>query len=344
MTHKVTLIPGDGIGPEVTAAARRVIDASGVDIEWEVVEAGADVIEEFGTPLPQYVLESIKKNKVALKGPVTTPVGKGFRSVNVTLRQNLNLYANIRPIKTYEGIKSRFSNVDLVVFRENTEDLYAGIEHMVNEEIAESIKIISKKASDRIVKFAFEYARNQGRKKVTAVHKANIMKLSDGLFLKSARKVAEEYKDVQFDDVIVDAMSMKLVMNPEKYDLLVMPNLYGDILSDLAAGLVGGLGMVPGANIGEDGAVFEAAHGSAPDIAGQDKANPIATILSGVMMLNYIGEFEAADKIENAIAKILKEGKYVTADLGGNVGTREFTEAIVNEMSFNDDIENELIG
>jgi isocitrate dehydrogenase (NAD+) len=344
MTHKVTLIPGDGIGPEVTAAARRVIDASGVDIEWEVVEAGADVIEEFGTPLPQYVLESIKKNKVALKGPVTTPVGKGFRSVNVTLRQNLNLYANVRPIKTYEGIKSRFSNVDLVVFRENTEDLYAGIEHMVNEEIAESIKIISKKASDRIVKFAFEYARNQGRKKVTAVHKANIMKLSDGLFLKSARKVAEEYKDVQFDDVIVDAMSMKLVMNPEKYDLLVMPNLYGDILSDLAAGLVGGLGMVPGANIGEDGAVFEAAHGSAPDIAGQDKANPIATILSGVMMLNYIGEFEAADKIENAIAKILKEGKYVTADLGGNVGTREFTEAIVNEMSFNDDIENELIG
>jgi isocitrate dehydrogenase (NAD+) len=344
MAHKITLIPGDGIGPEVTAAARRVIDASGVDIEWEVVEAGADVIEEFGTPLPQYVLESIKKNKVALKGPVTTPVGKGFRSVNVTLRQNLNLYANVRPIKTYEGIKSRFSNVDLVVFRENTEDLYAGIEHMVNEEIAESIKIISKKASDRIVKFAFEYARNQGRKKVTAVHKANIMKLSDGLFLKSARKVAEEYKDVQFDDVIVDAMSMKLVMNPEKYDLLVMPNLYGDILSDLAAGLVGGLGMVPGANIGEDGAVFEAAHGSAPDIAGQDKANPIATILSGVMMLNYIGEFEAADKIENAIAKILKEGKYVTADLGGNVGTREFTEAIVNEMVFDDNIENELIG
>ncbi|MBC2579543.1 isocitrate dehydrogenase (NAD(+)) [Clostridium sp. DJ247] len=332
MTHKITLIPGDGIGPEVTAAARKVIDAAGVKIEWEVVKAGEEVIKEYGTPLPDYVLDSIKKNKVALKGPVTTPVGKGFRSVNVTLRQTLNLYANIRPIKTYEGIKSRFSDVDLVIFRENTEDLYAGIEHMVSEDIAESIKIISKKASDRIVKYAFDYAKKHGRTKVTAVHKANIMKLSDGLFLRCARNVAEAYEDVKFDDVIVDAMSMKLVMDPEKYDLLVMPNLYGDIISDLAAGLVGGLGMVPGANIGEDGAVFEPAHGSAPDIAGQNKANPVATILSGVMMLNHLGELEAAAKIEAAVAKVIKEGKVVTADLGGDAGTDEFADAIIKAI------------
>lgn len=333
MTHKITLIPGDGIGPEVTAAARKVIDAAGVKIEWEVVKAGEEVIQEHGTPLPDYVLDSIKKNKVALKGPVTTPVGKGFRSVNVTLRQTLNLYANVRPIKTYEGIKSRFSDVDLVIFRENTEDLYAGIEHMVSEDIAESIKIISKKASDRIVKYAFDYAKKHGRNRVTAVHKANIMKLSDGLFLRCARNVAEAYEDVKFDDVIVDAMSMKLVMDPEKYDLLVMPNLYGDIISDLAAGLVGGLGMVPGANIGEDGAVFEPAHGSAPDIAGQNKANPVATILSGVMMLNHLGELEAAVKIEAAVAKVIKEGKDVTADLGGTAGTDEFADAIIKAMA-----------
>jgi Isocitrate/isopropylmalate dehydrogenase len=332
MTHKITLIPGDGIGPEVAAAARKVIDASGVKIEWDVVEAGAAVIEEYGTPLPEYVLESIKKNKVALKGPVTTPVGKGFKSVNVTLRQTLNLYANIRPIKTYEGVKSRYENVDLVIFRENTEDLYAGIEHMVSEDIAESIKIISKKASDKIVRAAFEYARQHNRKKVTAVHKANIMKLSDGLFLKCARNIAEEYKDIEFEDVIVDAMSMKLVLDPEKYDVLVMPNLYGDILSDMAAGLVGGLGLIPGANIGDNGAVFESAHGSAPDIAGQNKANPSAIILSGIMMLQYIGELEAGEKIEKALSKVIKEGKHITVDLGGTAGTSEFTEAIINEI------------
>lgn len=335
MTHKITLIPGDGIGPEVTLSAKRIIDASGVEIEWDVVEAGAAVIEEYGTPLPDYVLESIKKNKVALKGPVTTPVGKGFRSVNVTLRQNLNLYSNVRPIKSYEGVESRFNDVDLVIFRENTEDLYAGIEHMVSEDIAESVKIISKKASDRIVRAAFDYARKNNRKKVTAVHKANIMKMSDGLFLKCARNIAEEYKDIEFEDVIVDAMSMKLVLTPEKYDVLVMPNLYGDILSDMASGLVGGLGLVPGANIGDDAAVFEPAHGSAPDIAGKNMSNPVAAVLSGIMMLNHIGEFEAALKIEKAVADVLKEGKNVTADLGGNANTVEFTEAIIKAMKKN---------
>lgn len=332
MDHKVTLIPGDGIGPEVIGAARKIIDASGANIEWDVVKAGEEVIEEFGTPLPEYVLESIKRNKVALKGPVTTPVGKGFKSVNVTLRQTLNLYSNIRPIKTYDGIKSRYENVDLVIFRENTEDLYAGIEHMVSDEIAESIKIISKKASDRIVRAAFEYARKNNRKKVSAVHKANIMKLSDGLFLKCARNIAKEYSDIEFEDVIVDAMSMKLVLDPEKYDVLVMPNLYGDILSDMAAGLVGGLGMVPGANIGENGAVFEPAHGSAPDIAGMNKSNPIAAVLSGIMMLKHIGEFDAAAKIEKAIEKVVRDGRHVTPDLGGNAGTSEFTETIIKEM------------
>lgn len=333
MLHRITLIPGDGIGPEVTASARKIVDASGVKIEWDIVQAGAAVIEEYGTPLPDYVLDSIKKNKIALKGPVTTPVGKGFRSVNVTLRQTLNLYSNIRPVKTYEGVKSRYENVDLVIFRENTEDLYAGIEHMVSEDIAESIKIISKKASDRIVRAAFDYARKHNRKKVTAVHKANIMKLSDGLFLKCARNIAEEYKDIEFEDVIVDAMSMKLVLNPENYDVLVMPNLYGDILSDMASGLVGGLGLMPGANIGEDGAVFEPAHGSAPDIAGQNKANPSAAILTAVMMLNHIGESEAAEKIEKALAETIREGGCLTEDLGGSAGTTEFTEEVIKKIS-----------
>jgi isocitrate dehydrogenase (NAD+) len=332
MAYNITLVRGDGIGPEVTEAARKIIDASGVKINWEVVDAGEAVIEQYGTPLPDYVIESIKKNKIALKGPVTTPVGKGFRSVNVTLRQNLKLYANVRPIKTYEGIPSRYSDVDLVVVRENTEDLYAGIEHMVGEDAAESIKIITRKASERITKYAFEMVKKEGRKRVTAVHKANIMKCTDGLFLNSARKVAEDYKEIPFDDVIVDAMSMKLVMTPEKYDVMVMPNLYGDILSDLAAGLVGGLGVVPGANIGEDGAVFEAAHGSAPDIAGQNKANPTATLLSGVMMLRYLGEAEYADKIENAVKAVLKEGKHLTMDLGGNASTTEYTEAIISKL------------
>jgi len=332
MSHIITLIKGDGIGPEVTSAAKKVIDASGVDIVWEEVEAGAHVIEKYGTPLPDYVLDSIKKNKIALKGPVTTPVGKGFRSVNVTLRQSLDLYANVRPIKTFKGIPSRYENVDLIIVRENSEDLYAGIEHMVGEDAAESIKIITRKASERIVKYAFDMAKIEGRKKVSAVHKANIMKLSDGLFLSCARKIAEENKDIEFEDVIVDAMSMKLVLNPEKYDVLVMPNLYGDILSDMAAGLVGGLGLVPGANIGEEGAVFEPAHGSAPDIAGKNIANPTACILSGVMMLRYIGEGEKADKIEKAVEEVLKSKENLTCDLGGTLTTDQFTKKIIDEM------------
>lgn len=332
MSHIITLIKGDGIGPEVTAAAKRVLDTAGCNIIWEEVEAGAHIIEKYGTPLPDYVLNSIKKNKIALKGPVTTPVGKGFKSVNVTLRQSLNLYANVRPIKTLEGIPSRYENVNLIIVRENSEDLYAGIEHMVGEDAAESIKIITRKASERIVKYAFDMARSEGRKKVSAVHKANIMKLSDGLFLKSARKIAEEYKDIDFEDVIVDAMSMKLILNPERYDVLVMPNLYGDILSDMAAGLVGGLGLVPGANIGEDGAVFEPAHGSAPDIAGKNIANPTACILSGVMMLRYIGENEKADKIEKAVEEVLKNKENLTFDLGGNLTTDKFTEKIIEKL------------
>lgn len=332
MSYNITLIPGDGIGPEVIEAARKVIDASGVKINWEVVEAGAGAIDEYGTPLPEHVLESIKKNKIALKGPITTPVGKGFRSVNVTLRQKLNLYANIRPIKTYKGIKSRYEDIDIIVVRENTEGLYAGIEHKVGDDAAESIKIITKKACDRIVKYAFDMAGKQNRNKVTAVHKANIMKLSDGLFLKCAREIAEEYKEISFEDVIVDAMCMKLVLNPEKYDVLVMPNLYGDIVSDMGAGLVGGLGIVPGANIGEDEAVFEPAHGAAPDIAGEEIANPSAAILSGVMMLRYLEEYEAADRIENALKKVLEEGQCVTPDLGGNNKTYEFAQSIIQAI------------
>ncbi|RHW63224.1 isocitrate/isopropylmalate dehydrogenase family protein [Clostridium botulinum] len=332
MKHNITLIPGDGIGPEVTEAARKVIDAVGVDINWHVVEAGEKVLDQYGTPLPDYVLDSIKETKVALKGPVTTPVGKGFRSVNVTLRKSLNLYANIRPVKSYKGIKSRYENVDLIIVRENTEDLYAGIEHMIGDDIAESIKVITKKASDRIVDYAFDMARKENRNKVTAVHKANIMKLSDGLFLNCAKEVASKNKDIDFEDVIVDAMAMKLVLNPEKYDVLVMPNLYGDILSDMAAGLVGGLGLLPGANIGYEGAVFEAAHGAAPDIAGKNKANPTACILSGAMMLNYVGENEKAKKIENAIEKVFVEGKYLTEDLGGSSTTEEFTKAIIENL------------
>ncbi|HCL4548418.1 isocitrate/isopropylmalate dehydrogenase family protein [Clostridium botulinum] len=332
MKHNITLIPGDGIGPEVTEAARKVIDAVGADINWHVVEAGEKVLDKYKTPLPDYVLDSIKDTKVALKGPVTTPVGKGFRSVNVTLRKSLNLYANIRPVKSYKGIKSRYENVDLIIVRENTEDLYAGIEHMIGDDIAESIKVITKKASDRIVDYAFDMARKENRNKVTAVHKANIMKLSDGLFLNCAKEVASKNKDIDFEDVIVDAMAMKLVLNPEKYDVLVMPNLYGDILSDMAAGLVGGLGLLPGANIGYEGAVFEAAHGAAPDIAGKNKANPTACILSGAMMLNYIGENEKAKKIENAIEKVFVEGKCLTEDLGGSSTTEEFTKAIIENL------------
>lgn len=329
MAHKITFIPGDGIGPEVMGAARKIIEASGVDIDFEEVEAGEKVMGTYGTPLPDNVLDSIAKNKIAWKGPITTPVGKGFRSVNVTLRQKFNLYANLRPIKTYEGVPSRYDNIDLIIVRENTEDLYAGIEHMIGDDAAESIKIITRKASEKIVKFAFDLAVEQSRKKVTAVHKANIMKCTDGLFLNTARSVAGNYKDMPFEDMIVDAMSMKLVMNPEKYDVLVMPNLYGDILSDMAAGLVGGLGLAPGANIGDGAAIFEAIHGSAPDIAGKNIANPTACILSGVMMLRFLGEHEAADKVDRAVSKVLKDGKRTTSDLGGTSSTSEFAEAVL---------------
>lgn len=329
MTYNITLIPGDGIGPQVTEAAKMVLDASGVEINWEIVEAGEKVIEKYGTPLPDYVIDSIKRNRVALKGPVTTPVGTGFRSINVALRQALKLYANVRPVKSYKGVPSRYKNIDLVIVRENTEGFYTGIEHMVGEDAAESIKIITRKASERIAKFAFELARKEERRKVTAVHKANIMKYTDGLFLDCVRKVSQEYPEIIFEDVIVDAMSMKLVQIPQDYEVLVMPNLYGDILSDLAAGLVGGLGVVPGANIGDREVVFEPAHGSAPKLS-SNIANPTATILSGVMMLKYLGESKAADRVEKAVEKVLKKGKKITKDLGGSAGTLEYTKAIID--------------
>jgi isocitrate dehydrogenase (NAD+) len=333
MPHRVTLIPGDGIGPELADAARRVLDASGVAFEWEVQDAGEAVMAEYGTPLPDHVMESIRRNRLALKGPVTTPVGKGFRSVNVALRQALGLYANLRPARSMKGVRTRFEDIDLVVVRENTEDLYAGIEHMVGKDAAESIKIITRAASERIARFAFEYALANGRHKVTAVHKANIMKLSDGLFLESCRTVAAEYEDrVEFEDRIVDNMCMQLVQKPELYDVLVLPNLYGDIVSDLCAGLVGGLGVAPGANIGTEAAVFEAVHGSAPKYAGLDKANPTALILSGVLMLRHLGEQAAAEHVEVALREVVAEGRHVTYDLGGSAGTRGFADAIIERL------------
>ena len=332
MKHTITLIPGDGTGPDVTRAARIVLDAVDVGIEWEVVEAGEGVIEKYGTPLPDHVLESIKRNKVALKGPLTTPIGTGFRSVNVALRKSLDLYANIRPAKSLPAVKTRYENVDIIVVRENTEDLYAGIEHMVGEDAAESIKIITRAGSERIVRHAFELARREGRKKVTAVHKANIMKCTDGLFLEVARQVAAEYSDIEFEDRIVDACSMKLVQKPEDFDVLVMPNLYGDIISDICAGLVGGLGVAPGANIGKDYAVFEPVHGSAPKYAGMDKVNPLATILSGVMMLKYIGEMEAAERVMKAINQVLEEGQPLTSAQGGCPKGPEMARAIAEKL------------
>ena len=326
--HTVTLIPGDGIGPEVTNAMVKVVEASGAKINWEKVQAGEAVIEKYNTAIPDYVIDSIKKNKVAIKGPITTPVGKGFKSVNVTLRQKLDLYVNLRPIKSFKGIKSRYEDVDLVIVRENTEDLYAGIEHKIGDYAAESIKIITKPACERICKFAFDYAKDNNRKKVTGVHKANIMKLSDGLFLHTFREVAKDY-NIEGDDLIVDAAAMNLVLNPENYDVMVMPNLYGDILSDLCSGLVGGLGIIPGANIGKDVAVFEAVHGSAPQIAGQNIANPTAIIQSAVMMLKYLGEVDAAKKIEKALEEVFLKGEKLTVDLGGNSTTEEFTDEII---------------
>jgi isocitrate dehydrogenase (NAD+) len=333
MPHRVTLIPGDGIGPELAEATRRVLDASGVAFEWEVQDAGEGVMAQYGTPLPDHVLESIRRNKVAIKGPITTPVGTGFRSVNVTLRQTLGLYANLRPARSIKGLQTRYEDVDLVIVRENTEDLYAGIEHMVGRDAAESIKIITRAASERIARFAFDYAVANGRRKVTAVHKANIMKLSDGLFLESCATVARDYEGrVEFEDRIVDNMCMQLVQKPELYDVMVLPNLYGDIVSDLCAGLVGGLGVAPGANIGVDGAVFEPVHGSAPKYAGQNKANPTAMILSGVLMLRHLGEQAAAERVEDATRAVIAEGTATTYDLGGSAGTREFADAIVARL------------
>ena len=332
MAHEVTLIPGDGIGPEIVEATRRVVDASGAAIDWHVVDAGQDIMGKYGTPLPDHVLESIRQNGVALKGPITTPIGSGFRSVNVALRKELDLYVNLRPALTIPGVKSRYEGIDLVVVRENTEDLYAGVEHRVGEDAAESIKIITRKASERVIRFAFEYARRESRKKVTVVHKANILKYTDGLFLETGRQVAAGYDDVGFEDRIVDNMCMQLVQKPELYDVMVMPNLYGDIVSDLCAGLVGGLGVAPGANIGDKIAVFEPVHGSAPKYAGKNKANPTATILSAVLMLKHIGEAAAAKRVFESVRQVIGAGERVTYDLGGVAGTSEIADAIIEAL------------
>jgi isocitrate dehydrogenase (NAD+) len=333
VTYEVTLIPGDGIGPEIAAAAREVMEATGLGFAWDEQTAGEATLGTEGTPLPDRVVDSIRRTKVALKGPITTPVGTGFRSVNVALRQALTLYANVRPARSIKGIESRYEDVDLVIVRENTEDLYAGIERWVSDDEAESIKVITRKASDRIARYAFEYAVANGREMVTAIHKANIMKLSDGLFLECCRTVAAEYEGrIGFQDRIVDNMCMQLVQKPETYDVLVAPNLYGDIISDLAAGLVGGLGIAPGANIGEDAAVFEAVHGSAPKYAGQDRANPTALILSGALLLRHIGETDAGAAVETAVREIIGEGAKLTADLGGKTGTRAYGKAVAGRV------------
>jgi isocitrate dehydrogenase (NAD+) len=356
--YTITLIPGDGIGPEISEAMKKVVEATGIKIQWEIQNAGEEVYLKEGNPLPERVIESIKKNKIAIKGPITTPVGTGFRSVNVSLRQSLDLYACVRPCKSFKGAKTKYENIDLVIVRENTEDLYAGIEFKkgetetidlikfieektgkkIRQDSGISIKPISVFGTERIVRFAFEYARKNKRKKVTAVHKANIMKYSDGLFLEVARDVAIHYPDIEFEDKIVDNMCMQLVQKPELYDVLVLPNLYGDIISDLAAGLIGGLGLAPGANIGDEYAVFEPTHGSAPKYKGLNKVNPFAIILSAVMMLRYLGETQAADKIEKAVAEIIKEGRFVTYDMKSHddpippVGTHEVAEALVKKI------------
>jgi len=356
MKRRITFIPGDGIGPEVAEATRRVLEATGVKFQWDTVIIGSQAQDKFGTPLPDQALQSIRKNKVALKGPVTTPIGTGFRSVNVALRQTLDLYACLRPYKVYPGIKTPFKGVDIVVVRENTEDLYAGIEFArgdsetkqllefvldatgkeIRKDSAVSLKVISQTASRRIVKFAFDYARQNGRKKVTAVHKANILKFSDGLFLDTAREVAKEYNDIEFGDMLVDATCMELVRKPHIFDVLVLPNLYGDIISDLCAGLVGSMGVAPGANIGDEVAIFEPTHGSAPKYAGQNKANPMATMLSGVMMLRYLREKDSADKLESAIAEVIAESEDVTYDLkldpATAVGTSQVADAVIKKL------------
>jgi len=340
--HCVTLIPGDGIGPEVTQSARDIVAATGIDLRWEVVEAGMRAGNEGGHPLPPAVFESIARNKIAVKGPTQTPFGDAYPvqvgeqiypSVAIALRKELKLFVNVRPARNYPGIKSRFENVDIMIFRENSEDLYIGRERMIDADTAEAVKIITRGASERVTRFAFDYMQRTGRKKLTAVHKANVLKLTDGLFLKTAEKVAKEYPAFAFDSRVIDALSMELVIKPETFDSLVLPNLYGDIISDLAAGLVGGLGVAPGANIGIDCAMFEAVHGSAPDIAGQDLANPMAMILSVVMMLRYIGEGAAAHRIDAALAAVLRDGRQVTRDLGGETGTRGMTRAIIEQLN-----------
>ena len=332
MTHTITLIPGDGIGPEVTGAVTRILETGGLQVTWEPFPAGVLAVEQYGETLPDELLASIRRNKVALKGPVTTPVGGGFTSVNVGLRKALNLFANLRPVSNLPSVPSRYQGVDLVIVRENTEDLYSGLEHEVIPGVVESLKIITAQASTRVARFAFEYARRHGRTRVTAVHKANIMKMGDGLFLESVRKVAADYPDITCDDRIVDAACMHLVMNPAQFDMLLMPNLYGDIVSDLCAGLVGGLGVVPGANLGIDTGVFEAVHGSAPDIAGRNLANPTALLLSGVLMLRHIGEDAVADRVMRALGAVLGAGAVRTRDLGGTAGTSEYADAICRQL------------
>ena len=332
MSYQIVMIPGDGIGPEIMEASRRVIEATGVDINWIVKEAGGAQIEKHGSPIPPETVAAIREYGVAYKGPITTPIGTGFRSVNVVMRRELDLYANVRPSRTYPNVPSRFENVDLVVVRENTEDVYAGIEHMIGDVAAESIKLLTRKGCERIVRYAFDYAVRNGRKKVTAVHKANIMKCTDGMFLGIAREIAQEYPQIEFDDMIIDAMCMRLVQTPEKYDVLVMPNLYGDIVSDLCAGLVGGPGLAPSANIGQGRAIFEAVHGSAPQIAGQNIANPTALTLSGAMMLRHLGETAAAEKIEGAVSALIAEGKQLTQDLGGTLTTSAYADALIERV------------
>jgi isocitrate dehydrogenase (NAD+) len=333
---KITLIPGDGIGPEITRAATKVLETAGVKVEWEVVEAGLTALEKYRDPLPQEVIDSVSRNKIALKGPLTTPIGKGFRSVNVSLRKEFELYVNQRPAKSYKGIKSKYENIDLITFRENLEEFYSGIEHYIDSSrsAAETIGIITKRGSERIIRYAFNYAKKFGRKKITVVHKANILKYTGGLFLDIAEKIAPEFPEIEFNDKIIDNMAMQMVMNPNQFDCIVTTNLFGDILSDLASGLVGGLGLAPGANIGDGVAIFEAVHGSAPDIAGQNIANPSALILAGVMMLEYLGENEIAKKIEKTISKIIADGKYLTKDLNGKnfVSTTEFTDVLCREL------------
>jgi isocitrate dehydrogenase (NAD+) len=332
MSYRVVLIPGDGIGPEVCTAAREILDASGVGIEWQEMPAGQIALDTVGDPLPQATLDAVMAADATLKGPSATPKSGGFRSVNVALRQKLNLFANYRPARSLPGVKTRFENVDLIVIRENTEGLYSGLEHIVVPGVVESLRVITKVASDRIAKFAFETAKRQGRKRVTCVHKANILKLSDGLFLQCCQEVAAQYPEIQFDDWIVDAAAMKLVSAPEAFDVLVMENLFGDILSDLTSGLVGGLGITPSANVGEKLAVFEAVHGTAPDIAGKGLANPTALVLSGVLMLRFLGEKDAADRVENAVREVLAEGRVRTGDLGGKSSTSEYTRVVMARL------------